>query len=79
MFESISILLLAVISSSRVQCQHPLPHPDPNFVPKASDTPLPYALSTTYLTYLAKTEQAVYKEIKQYTIDLQERLQLAQA
>lgn len=48
-------------------------------VPEMEEPPSPYSLSSTYLTYLAKVEQEVYKEIKQYAANLQDRLQLTQA
>lgn len=70
MITLMSILVIFGISTSRVQCSSP---------PETNDAPLPYALSSTYLTHLAKIEQEVYKEIKQYANDLQERLHLAQA
>jgi len=47
--------------------------------PQAPTSPLPYALSSTYLTHLARTEQELYKDIKSYTASLRERLALAEA
>lgn len=73
MLRLILILLIGGIYTWPVQCS------TPNIVPNADEPPLPYSLSSTYLTYLAKIEQEVYKEIKQYANDLQERLHLAQA
>ncbi|KAJ6641485.1 Prolyl 4-hydroxylase subunit alpha-2 [Pseudolycoriella hygida] len=75
------ILLVMTILISQIQCSLSLTTPPPNAetVPKIESAPPPYSLSSTYLTYLAKIEQAVYKEIKQYTIDLQDRLHLAEA
>jgi hypothetical protein len=46
---------------------------------QAPGSPLPYALSSTYLTYLARTEQELYKDIKHYAKSLRERLQIAEA
>lgn len=48
-------------------------------VPDGPLQPLPYALSSTYLTYLARTEMELYKDIKHYTKSLRERLALAEA
>lgn len=80
MLQLISIFLFALTVTSRVQCSTtPAWNPEADGIPIEADTPLPYALSSTYLTYLAKKEQDVYKEVKQYTNDLQERLRLAQA
>ncbi|OXA50064.1 Prolyl 4-hydroxylase subunit alpha-2 [Folsomia candida] len=47
--------------------------------PEGPMTPLPYALSSTYLTYLARTEMELYKDIKNYAKTLKERLAMAEA
>ncbi|XP_037036079.1 prolyl 4-hydroxylase subunit alpha-2-like isoform X1 [Bradysia coprophila] len=74
-----SIITVIVICVSQIVCSTPLSSPANTAVPEIEEPPAPYSLSSTYLTYLAKVEQEVYKEIKQYAEDLQERLQLAQA
>lgn len=38
--------------------------------------PIPYALSATYLTHLAKTEENLYGSIKNYKSDLEDRIRL---
>src|ERR1700733_15385385 len=38
--------------------------------------PIPYALSTTYLTHLARNEELLYESVLNYKADLEERLRL---
>jgi len=46
-------------------------------IPSTPSQPIPYALSSTYLTFLAHQEQYIYKETKKYAEQLEERLRLA--
>lgn len=47
--------------------------------PKGPPQPYPYALSSTYLTYLARTEVEIYKEMVKYAQALHERLGMIHA
>lgn len=47
--------------------------------PKGPPQPYPYALSSTYLTYLARTEVEIYKEMVKYAQALEERLGIIHA
>jgi len=47
--------------------------------PKGPPQPFPYALSSTYLTYLARTEVEIYKEMTKYAQALEERLGIIHA
>ncbi|ODN03759.1 Prolyl 4-hydroxylase subunit alpha-2 [Orchesella cincta] len=47
--------------------------------PKGPPQPFPYALSSTYLTYLARTEVEIQKEMVKYAQALQERLGMIHA
>ena len=38
--------------------------------------PIPYALSTTYLTHLARNEEILYESLLNYKRDLEERIRL---
>jgi hypothetical protein len=87
------VLLLVVLFVSVCQCQWGSPsenveveednnktentHNNRRKVPDGPMTPLPYALSSTYLTYLARTEVELYNDMKNYAKILRERLQLA--
>lgn len=47
--------------------------------PKGPPQPYPYALSSTYLTYLARTEVEIHKEMIKYAQALEERLAIIHA